>query len=226
MAADGLDAILFSVGLTLRITIVATCISAIAGILLGYVMRAARFPGASLVDAILTLPMVLPPTVLGYYLILLLGRNGWAGSLLYHWFDFSILFTVEGAIVAATVVSYPLVYRAARGAFESLPPEYEETAASLGHGPISTFIRVSLPLAWKGILAGMMLAFARSIGEFGATLMVAGNIPGKTRTLSLAIYSAVEAGNDGLALLLVLAASVLCVTILVFARQFFDRSFL
>jgi len=177
--------------------------------------RVRDFPGRDRVDAVLTLPMVLPPTVLGYYIIVLLGRRGVFGAYLWDTFGVSIMFTWEGAVIAAAVVAFPLVYRSARAAFEGVDENLENAARTLGASELAIFFRVSMPLAMRGLLAGVMLALARAMGEFGATLMVAGNLPGKTQTLSLAVYSATQAGNDSLANELVLLISVVCVTLLV-----------
>ena len=154
-----------------------------------------------------TLPMILPPTVLGYYLILLVGRRGVIGPWLAEC-GINLIFSWQGAVVAATVVVFPLIYKSARAALE-LASEWR------------VFWQVSLPLAWRGIVAGGMLAFARGMGEFGATLMIAGNIPGKTQTLALAIYDAFQAGNDEQATVLVVLTSCLCLTILVLADRLF-----
>ena len=174
-----------------------------------------RFPGRQWLDAVLTLPLVLPPTVLGYYLIVLVGKNGAVGRLLYDLFGITLMFTWQGAALAAALVSLPLVLKSARVAFEMVDQDLENAARTLGLSETGVFFRVSFPLAWRGILAGTMLAFARAMGEFGATLMIAGNLPGKTQTLSLAVYSAVQAGNDRLAATLVLIISVVCIVILV-----------
>jgi molybdate transport system permease protein len=168
----------------------------------------------------------MPPTVLGYYLIVLMGRNGWIGRWLYGTFGVSLMFTWQGAVVASAVVSLPLVYKAARAAFEGVDHNLEKAARTLGLSEGEIFFRVSFPLAWRGILAGTMLAFARAMGEFGATLMVAGNLPGKTQTLSLAVYDAVQAGNDHLAATLVLITSLVCLLILVTSGKVFRTNYL
>jgi molybdate transport system permease protein len=157
---------------------------------------------------------VLPPTVMGYYLIVVWGRNGWLGRWLHEVWGISLMFTWQGAVLAAALVSFPLVFKAARAAFEEVDKNQENVARTLGLSENAVFRRVSLPLALRGIIAGTMLAFARSMGEFGATLMLAGNLPGKTQTLSLAIYDAVQSGNDTLALSLVVVVSVACILIL------------
>ncbi len=219
MSPYALDALF----LTLKVASLATLVATVSGTGTGYLLARRRFPGRDLLDAVLSLPMVLPPTVLGYYLIVLLGRRGPVGRLLEQWFGVSLLFTWQGAVVAATIVTFPLVVRAARAAFDTVDRDLESAARTLGAGEWLVFCRVSLPLAWRGILAGGMLAFARAMGEFGATLMVAGNLPGRTQTLSMAVYDAVQSGNDTEADLLVTVASVLCVAILYSAGQLFGR---
>ena len=156
----------------------------------------------------------MPPTVLGYYLLVLLGRNGPIGGWLQNTFGINLIFTWQGAVIAAMVVTFPLVFKPARAAFEGVSPQLEQAARVLGLRERSVFFRVSLPLAWRGILAGVLLAFARALGEFGATLMVAGSLPGKTQTLSIAVYEAVQAGEDALANQLVLLISMVCIVIL------------
>lgn len=189
------------------------------GIALGWWMSQRRFVGKNLVDALLMLPMVLPPTVLGYYLIVVIGRNGVLGQYLDRWFGINLMFTWQGAVVAASLVSLPLIYKAARAAFEEVDTRFMHAARTLGAGEWEIFLRIALPLAVRGIAAGLMLAFARAMGEFGATLMIAGNLPGKTQTLSIAIYDAVQAGNDAQALWLTLVISVVCVVILVVSSR-------
>lgn len=201
--------------LTLKVALLATLLSGTAGIALAWWMSRRRFAGQSTVDAILMLPMVLPPTVLGYYLIVLIGRKGWLGQYLDQWFGINLMFTWQGAVIAASIVSLPLIYKAARAAFEDIDPRFAQAARTLSAGEWEVFLRISLPLAVRGITAGLMLAFARAMGEFGATLMIAGNLPGKTQTLSIAVYDAVQAGNDAQALWLTLVISLVCVAVLV-----------
>jgi len=200
--------------LTLKVAGVATVINMLLGVGIAYLFARKQFVGKNVGDAILTLPMVLPPTVLGYYLLVLLGKHGPIGYFLKKYFDINLIFTWQGAVIAASMVSFPLVFKAARAAFESLEPQYEQAARVLGVSDAAIFFRVTLPLAWRGILAGVLLSFARSAGEFGATLMVAGSIPGKTQTLSIAVYEAVQAGQDEMANFLVLLTSVVCITVL------------
>lgn len=201
--------------LTLKIALLATLLAGAVGIALGWWMSQRRFAGKNFVDALLMLPMVLPPTVLGYYLIVVIGRNGVLGQYLDRWFGINLMFTWQGAVIAASLVSLPLIYKAARAAFEDVDRRFLYAARTLGAGEAEIFLRIALPLAVRGIAAGLMLAFARAMGEFGATLMIAGNLPGKTQTLSIAIYDAVQAGNDAQALWLTLVISVVCVVVLV-----------
>lgn len=205
--------------LTLKIALLATLIAGVVGIALGWWMSQRRFVGKDAVDALLMLPMVLPPTVLGYYLIVVIGRNGVIGKYLDSWFDINLMFTWQGAVIAAALVSLPLIYKAARAAFEDVDGRFLHAARTLGAGEFEIFLRVTLPLAVRGIAAGLMLAFARAMGEFGATLMIAGNLPGKTQTLSIAIYDAVQAGNDAQALWLTLVISLVCVVVLVVSSR-------
>ena len=203
--------------LSLKVAGWATAVTLVVGVALGFLLARARFPGRELLDTLLTLPMVMPPTVLGYYLLVLLGRQGPVGAWLQDTFGVSLIFTWQGAVVAASIVAFPLVLKPARAAFESIDPRLEQAARVLGLTEAAVFFRVTLPLAWRGILAGVLLAFARALGEFGATLMVAGSIPGKTQTLSVAVYEAVQAGQDDVANTLVLITSAVCVTVLLLA---------
>lgn len=205
--------------LTLKVAGWATGLNLVLGVGVGYLLARRRFPGRDLLDALLTLPMVMPPTVLGYYLLVVLGRRGVVGLWLQENFGINLIFTWQGAVIASTIVAFPLVFKAARAAFEAVDPQYEQAARSLRCGSMAIFFRVTLPLAWRGILAGLLLAFARATGEFGATLMVAGSIPGKTRTLSIAVYEAVQAGQDDTANFLVLLTSLTCIAVLLAAGK-------
>ncbi|TWI70112.1 molybdate transport system permease protein [Pseudoduganella lurida] len=208
-----------ALGLSLKVALWATCIDLVLGVAVGWLLARVRFPGRDVLDALLTLPMVLPPTVLGYYLLVVIGRNGPLGRWLDAVFGINLIFTWQAAVIAAAVVAFPLVLKGARTAFETVDPQLEQAARVLGVRPFGVFLRVTLPLAWRGVLAGTLLAFARSLGEFGATLMVAGSIPGKTQTLSIAVYEAVQAGQDDTANLLVLVTSITCVTVLLLAGR-------
>jgi molybdate transport system permease protein len=212
--------------LTLKVASLATFFSFLAGVALAKFMAQTRFPGKEWLDAVLTLPLVLPPTVLGYYLIVLLGRKGWLGHFLWENFGISLMFTWQGAVIASAVVSFPLIFKSARASFEAVDHNLEKAARTLGSSEIGVFLRVSLPLGWRGMLAGAMLAFARAMGEFGATLMIAGNLPGKTQTLSLAVYDAVQAGKDNLATTLVLITSIVCALVLVSSGKVLKSSYI
>lgn len=214
-----MDTALVPLLLTLKVALWATVFAAILGAAAGLLLARVRFPGRDAVDALLLLPMVLPPTVLGYYLLVAFGRGSALGRWLEGSLGIELIFTWQGAVAAATVVAFPLVFKAARTAFEAVDRNLENAGRTLGYGEWTVFVRVSLPLAWRGIVAGAMLAFARAIGEFGATLMVAGNIPGRTQTMSIAIYEAVHAGDDALANVLVLIASAVCIVLLVAASH-------
>ncbi len=207
-----------ALALSLKVALWATAIDLVLGVAVGFALARLRFPGRELVDSVLLLPMVLPPTVLGYYLLVLVGRRGALGAWLER-FDIHLIFTWQGAVIAAAIVGFPFVCKSARAAFEAVDAQYEEAASVLGLGAAAIFFRVTLPLAWRGILAGVLLAFARALGEFGATLMVAGSIPGKTQTLSIAVYEAVQAGQDELANVLVLMTSLTCVAVLLLAGR-------
>lgn len=208
-----------ALALTLKVAGWATALNLILGVGVGYAMARWRFPGRELADALLTLPMVMPPTVLGYYLLVLIGTHGPVGAWLLQHFGIRMIFTWQAAVIAATVVSFPLVFKSARAAFETVDPQLEDAARLLGIGEVAVFLRVSLPLAWRGVLAGLLLSFARALGEFGATLMVAGSIPGKTQTLSIAVYEAVQAGQDDSANFLVAVTSIVCVSVLLAAGR-------
>ena len=208
-----------ALGLSLQVATWATAVNLILGVAVGFLLARGRFPGRDLLDTLLTLPMVMPPTVLGYYLLVLIGRNGPLGRWLHEQFGINLIFTLEGAVIAGAIVAFPLVFKPARAAFEAVDGQLEQAGRVLGLSEAALFFRITLPLAWRGIMAGVLLAFARTLGEFGATLMVAGSIPGKTQTLSIAVYEAVQAGQDETANFLVLVTSVVCVTVLLLAGR-------
>jgi molybdate transport system permease protein len=215
MSPESLSALALSV----RVAATATLLNAVLGIPLAYLLARREFRARWLVDLLVTLPLVLPPTVTGYYLIVLLGRRGWLGAPLYALTGWSVTFTWQAAVIAAAVMALPLLVRTARAAIESVDRDLERAAFTLGHSEWHTAIEVTLPLARNGILAGLVLAFARALGEFGATLMLAGNIPGRTTTVPLAIYTAVQTGEGSEALFLVAAlTTVSCAVIFVASR--------
>ena len=192
----------FSLLLSLKVSVLATFIITIVGTAVAYILARYDFKGKDLLDAVTTLPLVLPPSVTGYYLIILLGRNGWIGGQLYELTGLSVMFTWQAAVIAAVVVAMPIMIRIGRAAIESVDQNLEIVSYSLGKSRIQTIFHITLPLARKGLLAGVILSFARALGEFGATLMVAGNIPGSTNTMPLAIYGAMISGDTNTANLL------------------------
>jgi molybdate transport system permease protein len=216
--------LLSALTLSLVVATFATIIVGVSGTAAGWFLARREFRGREWLDAMLNLPLVLPPTVTGYYLIVLLGRRGLLGEPLYALTGWSIPFTWVAAVVAAGVMAFPLMVRAARVAFEELDPRHELAAATLGHDGLSVFLRVALPLARRGLIAGVVLAFARALGEFGATLMLAGNIPGRTQTLPLAIYEAVMTGEDRTALVLALVLTSVSVVVIVLAGRLGRRT--
>lgn len=204
--------------LSLKVAGLATLLNLVLGVAAAYGLSRWRSALRDFIDSVLTLPLVLPPTVLGYYLLVLFGRRGALGAWLER-MGIELVFTWQGAVLASTVVAFPLVLKSARAAFESVDHQMEDAARVLGVSEAGVFFRVSLPLAMRGIMAGVLLAFARALGEFGATLMVAGNLPGRTQTLSVAIYEAVQAGDDGSATLLVVITSITCIVLLMVAGR-------
>lgn len=208
-----------ALALSLKVAGCATLIDLVLGVAVGFLLARRRFPGRELLDTLLTLPMVMPPTVLGYYLLVLIGRHGPIGAWLQNSFGINLIFTWQGAVIAAAIVIFPLVFKPARAAFEAVDGQLEQAARVLGISEMALFFRVTMPLAWRGILAGVLLGFARALGEFGATLMVAGSIPGRTQTLSIAVYEAVQAGQDDTANLMVLLTSFVCIAVLLTAGR-------
>jgi molybdate transport system permease protein len=182
--------------LSFEVASAATLIAGVVGVALAGLMSRARFPGSDLVDVLITAPMVLPPTVLGYYLLVAIGRNSTLGHAYETATGSSLVFTPTAAVLAAFVAALPFVVKSARAAMEDVDPRLSAAAATLGASPLEVFVTVVLPLSRNGLLAGLTLGFARALGDFGVTLMVAGNIPGLTQTGSLAIYDAVQANRE------------------------------
>lgn len=178
---------------SLIVSLTAVAVSLPFGVLFGWLLARRQFFGKSALETVVNLPLVMPPVVTGYLLLVLFGRNGWLGSLLDRWFGVRLVFDWKGAALAAAVVSFPLMVRSIRLAFSAVDVRLEQAARTLGAGRLDAFFSVSLPLAWNGVVAGCVLAFARSLGEFGATAMIAGNIAGRTRTMPLFIYNELEA---------------------------------
>ena len=218
-----MDTLLFSFKLSVQVAAVATAFVVIVGLSAAYLLARRNFPGKELLDILLTLPLVLPPTVTGYYLIVLFGRNGLLGRHLYACTGWSIMFTWYAAVLASFVVALPLMVKTTRAALESVDEEFIRASYTLGHSEFWTTLKVIFPLAKKGILAGTVLSFARAMGEFGATLMVAGNIPGRTNTMPLAIYSAAAGGDRPQAEIMVVIFTVLSGLFLYVANKLTKR---
>ncbi|MBI3650189.1 MAG: molybdate ABC transporter permease subunit [Acidobacteria bacterium] len=197
--------------LSLRVAVLATALVLVLGVGLAWLLARRKFFGREFLDAVVTLPLVLPPTVLGYYLLILLGRHSALGRMYEALTGHSLVFTWQGAVVAAAMGALPLVVKTSRAALTAVDSDIENVARTLGQTEWGVFWRVTLPVARRGMIAAAILAFARSLGDFGATLMVAGNIPGRTQTAALAIYDATQAGrdNDALVLVLILSAAAL-----------------
>jgi len=205
--------------LSLRVGLSALAVIFVLGTLAARAMTRRHFPGKDVVDGLLVLPLVLPPVVTGFLLLVLLGRNGPVGRVMEDAFGVRLLFTLHAAVLAAVVVAFPLMYQSAKAAFQSVDTRLEDAARTLGAGEARVFLTVTLPLAWPGLVAGTVLSFARSLGEFGATVMVAGNIPGETTTVPLAIFFLADAGDlraagiyalviSGLSMVMVVALNV------------------
>lgn len=215
----------FPLWLSLRVASISTLLALAAGLWLAWVLANRTFRGKEVLDAAITLPLVLPPTVLGYYLLVVLGHASPIGQL-YQWaFGVPLVFTWQAAVVASLFHSTPLLVKSARAAFESVDRSYERAARNLGAGEMRLFWRVTLPLVRRSILAATALAFARSLGDFGVTLMIAGNIPGRTQTVSIAIFDAVEGGNGTVARVLVLIVSAIALAILTLANRLTSNPF-
>ncbi|MDP2661147.1 MAG: molybdate ABC transporter permease subunit [Dehalococcoidia bacterium] len=193
---------------------IATVISFLLGTGLAWLLARRRFRGREILSAVVTIPLVLPPTVLGYYLLTTIGRQSPLGRFLEDTLGMTLVFTWQAAVLASCIVSLPLMVRTAQASMESIDPELERAARTLGRSELAVFVTITVPLAWRGILAGAALAFARAIWEFGATLMVAGNIPGRTQTMAVAIYDAVQAGKLSLANTLVVILTAVTVAAL------------
>ena len=186
---------LFSMRLSLQVATVATIFIVIIGVCVAYFLARRDFRGKELLDILFTLPLVMPPTVIGYYLIVLFGRNGLIGKYIYEWTGWTIMFTWYAAVLASFVVALPLMIKTTRAAIESVDKNFVNASYTLGHSEFETALKVILPLAKRGIMAGAVLSFARAMGEFGATVMLAGNLPGKTDTMPLAIYALAGSGE-------------------------------
>jgi molybdate transport system permease protein len=218
-----MDKIWFPLTLTLWVAAISSILVLCSGVAIGYVFARHDFRGKRLVELLVTLPLVLPPTVIGYLLVILVGRHGLLGQMIFDVIGKGIMFTWQAAVIAAYTVSLPLMVYTAKAAIEAVDREIEYAAYTLGKSELETALQITFPLAKKGILAGLILSFARAIGEFGATLMLAGNIPGKTNTMSISIYSAFQAGNNELAEALVLILVFMSLLTIALTGRFVEK---
>ncbi|MDF9406848.1 MAG: Molybdenum transport system permease protein ModB [Pelotomaculum sp. PtaB.Bin013] len=208
--------------LSLRVALIAVFTVTCLGLPLARLLARREFFGKDMLEAAITLPLVLPPSVIGYGLLILIGKNGLLGQFLTS-MGISLVFTWWAAVLASTVVAFPLMYQSAKAAIKSVDVNYEKAARTLGAGELRIFFTITLPLAWPGIIAGLVLSFARALGEFGATLMVAGNIPGQTQTIPLAIYFAVDAGDNITARALVAIITVFSFIVIFWVNRWAKR---
>jgi len=209
--------------LTLRVSVLAIALAGPLGIGLAWLQARRRYALRSLVDSLVLLPLVLPPSVVGYFLVVSFGRRGLLGELLGR-AGVSLVFTPAAAVLASLLVALPLVVKTAQPALEAVPRELEDVGRTLGLAPLALFFRVSLPLGWRGIVAGLALGFARAAGEFGATLMFAGDVPGRTNTMPIEIFDAYRAGEDARALGYVAVLTALSVVVVVLAARLAPRA--
>jgi molybdate transport system permease protein len=215
----------FPIVLSLRVSLIAMLIVAPVGVALAWLQSKHDYRGKALVDAVILLPLVLPPSVLGYLLVVLLGRRGLLGAPLDSVFGLRFVFTPTAAIIASCVVALPLLVKTAQPAMEAVPKAMEDVGRSLGLTEFAVFLRVTLPGAWRGILAGLVMAYARGLGEFGATLMFAGHIPGRTNTMPLEIFAAYQSGDDARAVSYVLVLTAVSIAVVLLAGRLSPRGF-
>lgn len=216
-AMDGSD--LFPIRLSLQVALLALAVVGPIGVALAWVQARRRYPMRRMVDALILLPLVLPPSVIGFLLVVVFGRRGSIGEWLEAALGVRLIFTPGAAVIASCAVALPILVKTAQPAIEAVPEEIEKVGRSLGLGPLELFFRVTLPSAWRGVLAALVLAFARALGEFGATLMFAGNIPGRTNTMPLEIFAAYQAGDDARAVVYVLVLTLISVVVVLTASR-------
>jgi molybdate transport system permease protein len=217
------ESVLFSIRLSLQVAAASTALIVLTGLPVAYFLARKDFSGKELLDVFFTIPLVLPPTVTGYYLIIIFGRNGFLGKHLYLLTGWSIMFTWYAAVLASYVVAVPLMIKTARAAIESVDTNLINASYTLGHSELGTALKVILPLAKRGIVAGTVLSFARAMGEFGATLMLAGNLPGKTNTMPIAIYSLAGSGEWSQANYMVVLLTIMSGVFLYVANRYSKR---
>lgn len=209
-----------AIWISIKVAILCTLISLPISLLLGWILARKNFPGKSIFEGFIHLPMVMPPITTGYLLLIALGSNGFLGKLIYKWFNIQIAFSFTAVVIAAIVVSMPLMIRSIRTGIEMVPRNLENTAQTLGFSPLRTFFTVTIPIAMPGILSGTVLCFARSLGEFGATITFAGNVQGKTQTIALAVYEHMQIPNhEAITLRLVLISALISLVAMIGAEH-------
>lgn len=213
----------FPIALSLRVAVTALAFVGPIGIAIAWLQARRRYVLRSLVDALVLLPLVLPPSVVGFFLVLLFGRRGVLGGWLDAELSLRIIFSPAAAVIASAVVALPILVKTAQPALEAVPAELEDVGRSLGLSPLPLFFRVTLPSAWRGVLAALVLAFARAIGEFGATIMFAGNIPGRTNTMPVEIFAAYQGGDDKRAGLYVIVLTAISIVVVAAAARLSPR---
>ncbi len=213
----------YAIWLSLKVALFTSFIALPIAIVVGYFLARKNFKGKVFLEAFLNLPMVMPPVTTGYILLLIFGVNGFVGKFLVEVFDLKIAFTFTAAVLAGVIVSFPLIMRSVKVAMEMVDPNLEQASKTLGASPFHTFINVTLPLAWPGIVGGFVLAFARSLGEFGATITFAGNISGETRTLPLAIYSKMQIPGQETQTFILVSFSIIISVLAMVVSEFYYR---
>jgi molybdate transport system permease protein len=213
----------FPILLSLKIALISLILVTPPGLAIAWLQARRQYKLRPLVDAIILLPLILPPSVVGFFLVVLMGRQGVVGGALESMFGFRLIFTPTAAVIASSIVALPLLVKTVQPAIEAVPIELEQVGRSLGLGARELFFRVTLPSAWRGVLAGLVLGFARALGEFGATLMFAGNIPGQTNTMPLEIYAAYQAGDDSRAFLYVTVLTSFSIAVVYVASRLNSR---
>lgn len=209
-----------ALSLSIKVALLSLVITFPLGLLVGWLLAKRSFPGKALLNTCVMWPLVLPPIVSGYLLLILLGKHGVIGGFIHRIFGIEIIFSQLAVVLAVSVISFPLLVRGIMTGMESVPIELENAARTLGASPLKVFFTITFPLAYRGIIGGAILGFSKSLGEFGATIMVAGNIPGKTQTMALAIFSAVHLGEDASVYRLVLISTVVAFVALWLTERF------
>lgn len=215
--------IMMPIIISLKVSVISTIITSVLSIFIAWMMVKFNKKNGSILEAIITLPLVLPPSILGYILLIIIGNNGLIGKFFYDNFEWSVIFTWKACVIASVIVSFPLMYQNCKSAFQSIDKKILNAARTMGASEWKIFFRIAIPLAYTGIISGLVLAFARSLGEFGATMMVAGNIPRKTQTIPLAMYYAVERGDKVMANTLMIVVVTFSFLLIYFLNRWIEK---